>query len=271
MIEFVEVSHTYASGRQDMETFAGLSFFIPRGKLVAVIGPNGAGKSTILKLIRGLEAPSSGEVKVNGISTKSSDFASFAERHIGYIMENPKMQVVSNIVYEDIIFTLENLSVERDEAKRRIERVATELGIKELLRRPVESLSDGELQRVVLAGILVGEPEIILSDESTAWLDGKSALDVIRIFKRFCSQGKTVVHVTHNPQEMLMADCIAVVGKKRLLSFGPPREIFRNAFYLHELGISVPITALISELVLKTLPEKKEPALTPEELARWLS
>lgn len=271
MIEFTEVSHSYFTGRQGYETFAGLSFFIERGKLVAVVGPNGAGKSTILKLIRGLERPASGEIRVNGLLTTSSKFASFAARSIGYIMENPKMQVVSNLVYEDIIFTLENLSVEKAEAKKRLELVAAELDLKDLLRRPVESLSDGELQRVVLAGVLVGDPEIILSDESTAWLDGNSTLEVMNIFRRLCNRGKTVVHVTHNPQEMVMADIIAVIGKKKLLAFGTPREIFEKAFSLYELGISVPVSALISELVSQRMPERNGPALLPEELDRWLS
>lgn len=271
MIKFTNVEHIYGEGREGQKTFTGLSLIFNPGEFVVVVGPNGSGKSTLLKLIRGIEKPKSGEVVVYGVSTDSQEFDKFALEKIGYLLENPKMQIVASLVNEDILFSLENLGFEADDARMRLQEVAEELGISHLLNRSVETLSDGEIQRVALAGVLVVQPEIILSDESTAWLDPASAFQVMEIFKKLAGSGKTVIHVTHEPMEMVLADKILILDKGKVIAFDRPDVALKNGLALHRLGIPVPLPALISDFLKNEGVNLDRVFLYPEEIARWLS
>lgn len=270
MISFKEVSHTYKEGQKEKRVLSGLSFFIEKGKFVAVTGPNGSGKSTLLKLIRGIEHPVEGRVEVAGLPTDSEEYLGWATKKIGYIMENPKMQVVSPIVYEDLLFSMENLNYSEDTARERIMQIAEELNLKDLLKRPVESLSDGEVQRVVLAGVLVVKPDIILSDESTSWLDYETSREVMVVFRKLCSEGKTVIHVTHDPCEMIEADLLLVLNRGKIAYMGKPQDVLKEALELYEAGISVPLSSLIASFVRNKLPSFDGVFLRPEDFEQWL-
>ncbi|MCX7832080.1 MAG: ATP-binding cassette domain-containing protein [Actinobacteria bacterium] len=268
MIVFKEVTHRYQKDRKGAETLTGLSFFIEKGKFVSIVGPNGSGKSTLLKLVKGIEIPDEGSIEVNGISTVDPRFKEFSQREIGYILENPKMQIVSPVVQEDILFSLENLRFEKEEAEDRLLKISKKLEIEKLLKRSVDSLSDGEIQRVALAGILVLDAEILLSDESTAWLDPTSSLEIIKFFKQLCAEGKTILHVTHDPLEMVLSDLVIVLSNKKIAAFGTPEEVFADSLNLYDAGISVPISSMISKYLIDFGVDLKKPFLVPEEFEK---
>lgn len=271
MISFRNVYHAYTKGRERIETFSGLSLFIEKGKFISIAGPNGSGKTTFLKLIRGLELPEKGEVLVDGISTVSSEFETFAARNIGFLLEDPRLQLIAPVVEEDILFSLENFCFSRDEAEQRLNWVLNLLEIEHLRKASVENLSEGEIQRVAIAGVLVLKPSLILSDESTSWLDLKTALEVINIYRQLCAHGITVIHVTHQPREMVLSDELLVLAGKVVAASGDPRTVFRETRRLANLSINVPLVSLLTEeLSLRGL-KIKHPLLFAEELSQWLN
>lgn len=230
------------------------------------MGPNGSGKSTLLKLIKGIEVPESGVVEVFGKSSKSEDYYEISLRKIGYITENPYLQIVAPVVKEDLLFGLENIQVEKDLALKRIQEVSKMLDIEHIMDKSTDSLSSGELQRVAIAGVLVLDPEIILSDESTSWLDTETALQIINVYRELARRGITVVHVTHNPLEAIYAERIIVLKNGTVLKDGSTKEVFSNARLLVSEGIAVPLTSLISEKLSDLGSTTIHPAFFPEEL-----
>lgn len=266
MIQLDRVYFSYREGRLRKTVIADLSFFIGRGKFVVVMGPNGSGKSTLLKLVRGLLVPDAGDIKVNDRSPFTPEGAAYVREKVGYILEQPDIQIFSPVVEEDILLSLEASRVTVEEARKRIERVAKLLDIKHLLKKPIEKLSSGEVQRVAVAGVLVKEPEVILSDESTSWLDSYHAGFIIDLFKQLAAQGRTVVHVTHNPAEAVKADEVMVLKEGKLVRHGTPQEVFAAAYELVRDGIRVPLSALISQYAREKGVDVCHPALVPEEL-----
>lgn len=271
MIRFKNVRHAYSTGQERIETFSGLSLFIEKGKLISIAGPNGSGKTTLLKLIRGIELPEKGEVLVDGISTAAPEFESFAARNIGFLLEDPRLQIVAPVVEEDILFSLENFFFSRDEAEERLNWVLKLLEIEHLRKASVENLSEGEVQRVAIAGVLVLKPRLILSDESTAWLDPKTALEVIAIYRQLCAQGITVVHVTHQPREMVLSDELVVLAGKGVAASGNPRDVFKETRRLVSLSVNVPLVSLLTEEFSLRGLKVRHPLLFAEELSQWLN
>lgn len=268
MLSFKKVYFAYSEGRRKHNALVDFSFFSKKGEFVCVIGPNGSGKSTLLKLAKGILTADSGEIKIDGFSINSDEGKKKAFGEVSIILENPETQVVAPVVEEDILFGLENFGFSVEDAARRIKEITELLDIKELINESVDRLSSGELQRVVLAGALATEPQIILSDESTSWLDPAARLEIIDTFKNLTERGKTVVHVTHHPDEVVKADRVYVLLEGSAARIGPPDSIFSSSYSLLKNGIKVPMTALISE----ALREKQmsggagHPLLTAEEL-----
>lgn len=266
MIQLDRVYFSYREGRQRKPVLVDLSFFIGRGRFVAVLGPNGSGKSTLLKLIRGLISPDSGSIKVNGLSVSTADGAAYLRQKVGYILEQPDIQIFSPVVEEDILLSLESDGVTVDEARKRIDQVSRLLDIEHLLKKPIEKLSSGEVQRVAVAGVLVREPEIILSDESTSWLDSYHAQFIVGLFKKLAEQGRTVVHVTHTPAEAVQADEVIVLKDGRIFRQGTPAQVFTSAYELVKAGVKAPLSALITQYAREAGVDVHHPALTPGEI-----
>lgn len=266
MIRFNKVSHSYKSGQKEVKTLDDLTFFIDKPQFVCVLGPNGSGKSTLLKLIKGLLVPDKGDIFIDEYKSGTPEFYDFVLKRVGYITENPQMQIFSSKVIDDLVFGLENLQFSEEQARKNIENTGEKLQISHLIESSVETLSSGELQKVALAGVLVVDPLIILSDESTAWLDPENANEVIKIFLEQVKEGKTVIHVTHNPHEAIHADRIIVLKDHRILIDGDPESVFFRARNLFSMGINVPLASLISEMMVEKQIPCRHPAKVPEEL-----
>lgn len=216
----------------------GINLSVKRGEYVSLIGPNGSGKTTLLKLFNALLAPTDGEVLVEGISTTEEESQTEIRRNCGMIFQNPDNQLVATTVEEDIAFGLENLELPSPEIRKRVNRVAGELGLEHLLKHPPHLLSGGEKGRVAIAGILAMQPSCILMDEPTAMLDSKSRQDVLGAVRRLNrEQGLAVVHVTHFPEEAARADRVVILHQGRLIEQGPPALVLNNLQLLHQLGL----------------------------------
>jgi multiple sugar transport system ATP-binding protein len=203
-----------------------VSLEIGDGEFMVLVGPSGCGKSTLLRMIAGLEEVSAGRISIGGrdvtdLAPRSRDVAMVFQSYALY----PHMSVRQNIGYG-----LKVRRTAKDEAKRRIEEVATLLGLEELLdRRPAE-LSGGQRQRVAMGRAIVREPQVFLMDEPLSNLDAKLRVGMRASLAQLHARlGTTSVYVTHDQTEaMTLGQRVAVMRDGRVLQVDTPQELYRN-------------------------------------------
>jgi putative ABC transport system ATP-binding protein len=207
MISLREVSKTVVSGAEPLTILHPLSLDIGRGQFVAIVGPSGSGKSTLLGLIAGLDAPTSGDVVIDGvnITTLGEDgLAKLRGEKIGFVFQFFHL-IPSLTAFENVAVPME-ISGARD-AKPRAQRLLDEVGLTGRAHHYPSQLSGGEQQRVALARALANNPPILLADEPTGNLDtanGRHIMELVRDIHR--SRGTTIVLVTHDAELAALAD-----------------------------------------------------------------
>ncbi|HJP92541.1 MAG TPA: ABC transporter ATP-binding protein, partial [Pyrinomonadaceae bacterium] len=203
-----------------------LSLKIDDGEFVVLLGPSGCGKTTTLRMLAGLETVTSGDIyiddeRINDIPTQHRDLAMVFQSYALY----PHMTIAENIGYP-----LRVRKIEKQERRRRVERVAAMLEIESLLERKPRQLSGGERQRVALARAIVREPRAYLMDEPLSNLDARLRVQMRGELKRLQHQlGTTTIYVTHDQAEaMTLASRVAVMKKGRLQQFDTPMNIYNQ-------------------------------------------
>lgn len=252
IIEFKDVSFEYP-GDEDTRAnlvFEHLNLTIERGSFTAVLGHNGSGKSTMAKLINGIRRPTSGSVTVNGMDVGDENNELNVRRTVGMVFQNPDNQFVSTVVEDDVAFGPENLGVEPEEIRRRVDEALKAVGMYEYCSHDANRLSGGQKQRVAIAGMLAMRPDCLVLDEPTAMLDPHGRAEVIATVKRLNKElGMTVVLITHYMNEAAQADRVVVMDSGRLILDGTPREVFAHVEQLKQVGLDVPQpTELVYEL-----------------------
>ncbi len=231
-----------------------ISFEINKGEFAVILGHNGSGKSTLAKLLNLILSPQSGKIIIDGkeITGKaiSDDEVYSIRQKIGMVFQNPDNQIVSSIVEEDVAFGPENLGVDPEEIRTRVDSALNEVGMSEFKRHSPSQLSGGQKQRVAIAGIIAMLPDCIIFDEATSMLDPSGRKDVINTMKKLNKEkGITILHITHNMAEAIDADRVIVINDGRVSMNDTPKKIFSNVSKLHEIGLDVPqVTELIYEL-----------------------
>jgi multiple sugar transport system ATP-binding protein len=251
---------------EDAVALRGVSLAVEDGELLAVVGPSGCGKSTLLSIVAGLEAPTSGEVRIDGrpvnaLSPRERDVAMVFQSYALY----PHMTVRRNLA-----FPLEVARLGRREIDARVEEVSALLGLDPLLARRPGELSGGQRQRVALGRALVRRPKLFLLDEPLSNLDAALRISVRAELKKLHQRlGATFVYVTHDQAEaMTLADRIAVLRDGALEQLGTPREIYgapATAFVARFVG--TPQVNLVRPEALGLPPAPALVALRPEDLA----
>ncbi|HEX3688137.1 MAG TPA: sn-glycerol-3-phosphate ABC transporter ATP-binding protein UgpC [Solirubrobacteraceae bacterium] len=201
-----------------------LSLEIADGEFMILVGSSGCGKTTALRMIAGLETPTSGTIAigdrvVNEVSARDRDIAMVFQNYALY----PHMTVARNLAYP-----LRQRRVARAEVNRRVSEVAEMLGLEELLKRRPGQLSGGQRQRVAMGRALVREPEVFLLDEPLSNLDAKLRMQMRAALKRLHARlGVTTVYVTHDQVEaMTLGDRIAVISDGKLQQLGAPQDVY---------------------------------------------
>ncbi len=244
MIKVENVSFTYTSEYSDVEdkrALDGIDLEIKKGEFVVIVGRNGSGKSTLGKLLNGLLMPTKGKIYVDGMDTAEEENIWKIRQKAGMVFQNPDNQLVATIVEEDVAFGLENLGVEPEEIRRRVDEVLKIVGMEAFKDRPPHLLSGGQKQRIAIAGVLAMKPECIILDEPTAMLDPFGRKEVLHTVQKLNrEEGITIVYITHFMDEAVEADRIVVMEDAKIMFEGVPEDIFSNMEQIKEYGLDVP-------------------------------
>lgn len=250
IIEVKNVTFEYTDGQEKKTIIKDFSLNIERGSFTVILGHNGSGKSTLAKLFNGLYKPDSGSVLVDGMDTKDEKCEIDIKRRVGMVFQNPDNQLVASIVEEDVAFGPENLGVEPEEIRKRVDDALKAVNMYEFRRSTPHRLSGGQKQRIAIAGIIAMFPECIVLDEPTAMLDPKGRKEIIETVERLNREnGITIVLITHFMEEAEHADRVIVMNDGNVIADSVPKEVFSEVQMLKSVGLDVPqATELLFEL-----------------------
>ena len=222
----------------------GIDLKVEKGEFLAVLGRNGSGKSTLAKLINMILESDSGSIKIDGVTLSpdmSEEEMMSVRRNVGMVFQNPDNQLVATVVEEDIAFGPENLGLDPEEIRLRVDSALETVGMSEYAKHAPARLSGGQKQRIAIAGILAMMPRCIIFDEATAMLDPAGRDEVMSTICKLNKEfGITVIHITHNMNEVSLADRVVVIDKGRIIKEGTPRQVFSDAKGMFDIGLAVP-------------------------------
>jgi energy-coupling factor transporter ATPase len=218
----------------------GINMEIAPGEHVGIMGPNGCGKTTLIRHLNALLLPSSGEVLVDGMSTRDVDRVAEIRRLVGMVFQNPDNQIVGMTVEEDVAFGPGNLGLPSAEIRRRVEHALDAVRLTHAASRPPHTLSGGEKRLLAIAGVLAMKPRYIALDEPTSSLDTQGRERVLAVIRDLNREGITMIHITHDTDEIVTADRVLVMDQGAILHAGSPSEIFSRVEEVKALGLDVP-------------------------------
>lgn len=215
MVKASHLKKVYRSGEIDLEVIKDFSLEINEGEFVSLVGPSGSGKSTVLNMLGCLDTPTSGEIIIDGVSTKEmsrTQRANFRGENIGFIFQSfnliPVLSVYENIEYPLIM--IQNLS--ESERKSRVLKLLEEVGMLEQKDKTPDKISGGQMQRVAIARALVTNPKIVFADEPTANLDSKTAYMIIELMKKIQKEHQTTfIFATHDEKIVANVDRLITI------------------------------------------------------------
>ena len=247
-IQFDNVVFSYESDEMQeptRPTIDGVSFSVEKGEVVAIVGHNGSGKSTLAKLCNGLIEPDSGDVIVDGVSTKDKKKIFDIRSKVGIVFQNPDNQMVATIIEDDVAFGPENLGLDSEEIRKRVDWALESVGMKEYATGTPFKLSGGQKQRIAIAGVLALKPQVMILDESTAMLDPTSRNDIMQVaLKLVKEENMTLINITHFVDEAMEADKIIVLNDGKVFMQGG-KEIFENEEKLASIGLESPLAVRV--------------------------
>ncbi len=267
IIEVKKASYRYKTEEEEFLAVDNVEFQVGRGEFVVVIGHNGSGKSTLAKMLNAILVPCHGKVLVNGMDTKDENNLWEIRRSAGMVFQNPDNQIVATIVEEDVAFGPENLGVEPEEIRQRVDRAMAVVGMSEYKRKPPHLLSGGQKQRIAIAGILAMKPECIILDEPTAMLDPAGRKEVIETITSLNkTEDITIIHITHFMEEAVHADRVIVMDDGKIILQGTPKEVFSQSETILRCGLALPQVTLLANSLKNEGLTLKEGILTMEEM-----
>ncbi len=236
---------TYKYPQGNILALRDLDLDVKEGELLALVGPNASGKSTLALAIKGILQPERGSLILDSEAIRSDG----PDQRVSLLFSNPENQLVTSIVEEDVAFTLESAGMDPGEINLRVNQIFSALAIEHLRVRSPDMLSGGEQQMVALAGALISDPRLLILDEPTAYLDPVGRERVMKALKSEVSRGRTVILITHEMEEALAADRVAVMIGGSVTAVDKPGAIFQDARLLEQARLKKPFVLRIESIL----------------------
>ncbi len=201
MLKLSSIKKDYITGSTKVEALKGVNLDFRKSEFVSVLGQSGCGKTTLLNIIGGLDKYSSGDLFINGVSTKhfkDRDWDNYRNHSVGFVFQSYNL-IPHQSVLQNVELALSLSGVSRKERKRRAKEALEKVGLGDQLKKKPSEMSGGQMQRVAIARAIVNNPDIILADEPTGALDTETSVQVMEILKEI-SKDRLVIMVTHNPE-----------------------------------------------------------------------
>lgn len=224
IIEVNKLSHRFSNGLLGLD---GIDLSVKKGEFVVIAGRNGSGKTTLLRHLNALLLPTSGTVRIGGVSVQ--DDPARARRIVGMVFQDSDSQIVCETVREDVAFGPENLYLERDEIEKRTSEALNVTGLSGLADAGPHILSGGEKRRLAVAGVLAMMPEVLVFDEPFSNLDYPGTRDVLRQITGLHRAGRTIIVTTHDLEKIIAhAGRLLIMEKGKIARDGIPEKIISS-------------------------------------------
>lgn len=275
MDSIIKIENLIFEYKKDDETAAnrainGVSLEIERGSFTAVLGKNGSGKSTLAKNLNGLLLPTKGVIYVNGFNTADDEHIWDVRQSAGMVFQNPDNQLVSAIVEDDVAFGPENLGVEPQEIRRRVDKALADVNMGAFRGKAPHLLSGGQKQRIAIAGVVAMKPSCIIFDEPTAMLDPKGRGEIMAIIKELNGEGITVILITHFMEEAVNADRVIIMHEGEVFLDGTPSEVFARGGRVKSVNLDVPLAVELAARLRQRGIEVPADIIGTEEMVEYL-
>jgi len=247
-----------------------VSLNIEKGSFTAILGKNGSGKSTLAKHLNGLLIPTEGVVYVGGFDTRAEEHVWDVRQTAGMVFQNPDNQLVSAIVEDDVAFGPENLGIDPDEIRRRVDRSLEAVNMGQFRKKPPHLLSGGQKQRIAIAGVVAMKPRCIIFDEPTAMLDPKGRQEIMDIIEELHREGITVILITHFMEEAAAADRVVVMHDGKVLLDGTPAEVFSQRQLLQSVNLDIPLAVDIAWKLREKGIDVPQHIISTEEMVEFI-
>ena len=212
-----------------------LSLEVEKGSFTAIIGQNGSGKSTLAKNLNGLLLPTGGAVYVKGWNTQDEAHIWDIRQTAGMVFQNPDNQLVSSIVEDDVAFGPENIGVEPEAIRERVDKALEDVRMGEYKRKAPHHLSGGQKQRIEIARVLSQDPSIIILDEATSALDAKTEQELVSAIH---DRGITCIVIAHRLSTVRDCDEIIVLDHGKVVERGTHSELYEKGGLYRDLVVS---------------------------------
>ncbi len=254
IIETKNLTYTYPSSTKT--SISDVSIKIEKGEFTLITGPSGCGKTTLCRCFNGLiphfyHGELTGEIAVAGLNVIEHSINELA-RHVGLVFQNPENQLFALSVEKDVAFGLENLGVQREEMRKKVDWALNLTGTYDLRERAPHELSGGQQQRVAISSVLAMQPEVIVLDEPTSFLDPLSAKNIFEvIYELNKTLGITVMLVEHRLDlTARYADHIIIMDEGKIVADGAPREILSSE-ETRLIGVGIPKATRLYQILRK--------------------
>ena len=275
VIETKSLAYTYPGGTKS--SISDVSIRVEKGDFVLITGPSGCGKTTLCRCFNGLiphfyQGELKGEILVAGKDVTKHQTHEMA-KHVGLVFQNPENQLFALSIEKDVAFGLENLGYAREEMRKRVDWALNLTGIYDLRERSPHEVSGGQQQRVAIAAVLAMQPEIIVLDEPTSFLDPLSAEKIFEVIHELNQTlGITVVLVEHRLDlTARYANHIIIMDQGKVCSDGETREVLSSE-ETRLIGVGIPKATLLHQMLLKEGMKLGDVTpLSSEEMVKLLS
>jgi len=247
-----------------------ISLEIEKGSFTAIIGKNGSGKSTLAKNLNGLLIPTSGVIYVNGFDTADYSHIWEVRQSCGMVFQNPDNQLVSSIVEDDVAFGPENLGVDPEEIRRRVDKSLEDVNMGQFKTKAPHLLSGGQKQRIAIAGVVAMKPKCIVFDEPTAMLDPKGRKEIMKIIHELHDEGITVILITHFMEEAVQADRVIIMNDGDVLLDGTPEDVFLKPDVIKKVNLELPLVIEVASRLRERGYDIPKEVITKEDMVEYL-